>query len=444
MRDWRKNARGQDGPAAVRHAVGGLSRGRRQGADPHHLRLSLARHQRHAAPPLRSGVAQTTASTRRARRSTSTSPASRSRSCAPAALRLQGGGVGYYPTSGSPFVHLDVGNVRHWPRMTRDQLVKVFPDGRTVHVPTDGNPLPGYELAHGRHRARREPRTVASPQKRSFLASLFRPRQRMPKRSTTTPRPRDRSRCARHVRQVRTSAKPAPVRRPLASSSPPPPNPWCPRRPCRCRRGVRCSRSHPPKSAGACPRWNASPPLSRAVDRRFALAEPDRQHARPAGTACRRAADRRSWPKPTRLAYRARAASQTASAARDVTASVGPFPNQDRVPPDLALAYAAQAEAGRGLPASLPSARPSLPPSSPAGAAASIASKPVDLVTSACRASRNAWTIPGCAASCWHRACRIRWSSPRSASPTSGPRPVHGEARLVGADDVLATIRISA
>ena len=31
--------------------------------------------------------------------------------------------------------------------MTREQLVKVFPDGRTVHVPTDGNPLPGYQLA---------------------------------------------------------------------------------------------------------------------------------------------------------------------------------------------------------------------------------------------------------------------------------------------------------
>jgi hypothetical protein len=31
--------------------------------------------------------------------------------------------------------------------MTREQLVKVFPDGRTVHVPTDGTPLKGYELA---------------------------------------------------------------------------------------------------------------------------------------------------------------------------------------------------------------------------------------------------------------------------------------------------------
>ena len=62
-------------------------------------------------------------------------------------LRLQRGGVGFYPTSGSPFVHLDTGSVRHWPRMTHDQLAKVFPDGRTVHVPSDGVPLQNYALA---------------------------------------------------------------------------------------------------------------------------------------------------------------------------------------------------------------------------------------------------------------------------------------------------------
>ena len=61
--------------------------------------------------------------------------------------RLQRGGVGFYPTSGSPFVHMDTGGVRHWPRMTREQLVRVFPDGRTVHIPSDGRPLPGYALA---------------------------------------------------------------------------------------------------------------------------------------------------------------------------------------------------------------------------------------------------------------------------------------------------------
>lgn len=57
------------------------------------------------------------------------------------AMYYQVGGVGYYPTSGSPFVHLDTGSVRAWPRMTRAQLKKVFPDGRTLHLPTDGKPL---------------------------------------------------------------------------------------------------------------------------------------------------------------------------------------------------------------------------------------------------------------------------------------------------------------
>ncbi len=62
-------------------------------------------------------------------------------------LRLARGGVGFYPTSGSPFVHMDTGSVRMWPRMSREQLVRVFPDGKTVQIPTDGRPLQGYALA---------------------------------------------------------------------------------------------------------------------------------------------------------------------------------------------------------------------------------------------------------------------------------------------------------
>lgn len=57
------------------------------------------------------------------------------------AMRYQVGGVGYYPTSGSPFVHLDTGSVRAWPRMTTAQLKKIFPDGRTLHIPADGRVL---------------------------------------------------------------------------------------------------------------------------------------------------------------------------------------------------------------------------------------------------------------------------------------------------------------
>jgi uncharacterized protein YcbK (DUF882 family) len=62
-------------------------------------------------------------------------------------LRLQRGGVGFYPTSGSPFVHMDTAGIRMWPRMTREELARVFPDGRTVQIPTDGRPLSGYALA---------------------------------------------------------------------------------------------------------------------------------------------------------------------------------------------------------------------------------------------------------------------------------------------------------
>jgi uncharacterized protein YcbK (DUF882 family) len=97
-------------------------------------------------------------------------------------MRLQSGGVGYYPSSS--FVHLDVGSVRAWPRMTRDQLLRLFPDGRTVHLPADGTPLPGYEEARAQVLARGGTvagvtavadggETAAAPRRRGFWATLF-------------------------------------------------------------------------------------------------------------------------------------------------------------------------------------------------------------------------------------------------------------------------------
>ena len=91
-----------------------------------------------------------------------------------AGLRLQRGGVGFYPTSGSPFVHLDTGSVRHWPRMNHDQLARVFPDGRTVHVPSDGKPLKGYELALADLEKRGTGDEVSSKSKPGLFAALFR------------------------------------------------------------------------------------------------------------------------------------------------------------------------------------------------------------------------------------------------------------------------------
>ncbi|PIK74785.1 DUF882 domain-containing protein [Methylobacterium frigidaeris] len=69
-------------------------------------------------------------------------------------MRMQRGGVGWYPQANSPFVHLDVGSVRSWPRMSHDQLARLFPDGRTVHLPADGRPMPGYESARAEILAR--------------------------------------------------------------------------------------------------------------------------------------------------------------------------------------------------------------------------------------------------------------------------------------------------
>ncbi|GAB4235403.1 MAG: hypothetical protein Kow0032_19920 [Methyloligellaceae bacterium] len=57
------------------------------------------------------------------------------------ALVHEVGGVGYYPKSGIPFVHVDTGRIRHWPRLGRQELAALFPHGHTHHVPRDGKPI---------------------------------------------------------------------------------------------------------------------------------------------------------------------------------------------------------------------------------------------------------------------------------------------------------------
>ncbi len=107
-------------------------------------------------------------------------------------FQMSRGGVGWYPHANTPFIHMDVGSVRSWPRMSRDQLARIFPDGKTVHLPPDGHPLPHYEEAKAEILARGG--TVAgittqlvsaededSPGLMDFLAGLF--------RSTPAPQP---------------------------------------------------------------------------------------------------------------------------------------------------------------------------------------------------------------------------------------------------------------
>ena len=91
-----------------------------------------------------------------------------------AAMKLQYGGVGYYQSSA--FVHVDTGSVRAWPRMTEQQLARLFPDGKTVHLPPSGKPLARYDEARLEVDSRRAAlgTGVSGPSLGSLFVGLFR------------------------------------------------------------------------------------------------------------------------------------------------------------------------------------------------------------------------------------------------------------------------------
>ena len=75
-------------------------------------------------------------------------------------------------------MHLDVGSVRAWPRMSYQELARIFPDGKTVHIPTNGQPMARYDDARAEIEARGDTSIqVASadiPRKsRGFFERLF-------------------------------------------------------------------------------------------------------------------------------------------------------------------------------------------------------------------------------------------------------------------------------
>jgi len=286
------------------------------------------------------------------------------------ALRIQGGGVGYYPASGSPFVHLDVGNIRHWPRMTREQLAKVFPDGRTVHVPADGTPLPGYELALADLERGVNQRTATPPKQRSLFASLFggaqdaeessdnaSARQNTVAARSATPRPAAPARAL--VAAVAEPAAdntpvPLPVRRPIyqvaAADSRPAPAPAT-------------------RSVAQFDLASLSP--NEIVNMRGYWGDVTETPPKPAQVA-------QSPADSISSARRVLASSLTAANGTEVTASIGPFAVADRVPPEVALAYAAQASTSGSR--RVPDSRPS-PDSRPAPMGRLIESSPAIVTT---------------------------------------------------------------
>ncbi len=78
------------------------------------------------------------------------------------AMVRERGGVGYYPNSALPFVHIDTGRVRHWPRMPRYELALLFPDGRSRHVPSGGRRINKNDVRVARRRHGEMARRIAA------------------------------------------------------------------------------------------------------------------------------------------------------------------------------------------------------------------------------------------------------------------------------------------
>jgi hypothetical protein len=249
-------------------------------------------------------------------------------------MKLQGGGVGYYPTSGSPFVHLDVGNVRAWPRMTREQLVKLFPDGRTAHIPSDGKPLPGYQLALADlKRAHREAGPV---KKRSFLAALFGRDKDADEAEDNSDSARDTAAPARIVSGKSAAPSPVVVASAVVSAS----APSIPLPPHRPMYQIAATQNEPAPTFNpwpAPPAKVASLSPNEIINLRGLWEDPAASSAVSADTA----------ERGITAARKRLAASLNAAAHHDTTAAIGPFnPGQGRLPDGVALAYAAQPGAG--------------------------------------------------------------------------------------------------
>jgi uncharacterized protein YcbK (DUF882 family) len=261
-----------------------------------------------------------------------------------AGLRLQRGGVGYYPTSGSPFVHIDTGSIRHWPRMTHDQLARVFPEGKTVHIPSDGHPLPGYALALAAVEKRGNKPSAMSLEaarsngvntsKLSAFAKLLGFGKNKGKEDdesdddasapATTARTVPKQPVGAPETSVALTAVPLPQARPQAAfqlASAPSAAPAVPERP-----------EH--AAAPQAPAANAGAPGNVFASRGFWRGLPEPPPDLPETSAAKR---RPTEPNPDPTA----------------TGAIGPFATPDRVPPELALAYAAHAADPRPPAASL-------------------------------------------------------------------------------------------
>ena len=262
----------QDGPQAVRHRLGGLSRIRLEAADRRAVRLSLAADQRDAAPTLAPGRRTFAAYGRQGDRRAFPVDVGTA-TIRDIAMRMQAGGVGFYPRARRRGCTSTAASVRYWPRMSRDALARLFPDGKTVFIPADGQPMPGYEQARAEIEAARR-RSVGRPR-----------RDRIPPPAAgCSPGCSERAAAAPTTRKRAAAAKP---RRPAAAAG-------------RRRRRPRERRRSPRRRAPRMPR-RAAAGRTRARRRRRRA---ERQRATPARSAD---PDRRRFHRPPAAAQARRA-----------------------------------------------------------------------------------------------------------------------------------------
>ncbi len=280
-------------------------------------------------------------------------------------LRLQRGGVGFYPTSGSPFVHMDTGGVRMWPRMSRNELLHVFPDGRTAYLPSDGKPLSGYALALADLRKRgKNPAQTWSEEAEDAGVSAAQVLSGGERQHTRLPGP---AKPGLDPTPAATVVASAGLPTSTAGAASPPPRPTNPMLAALQREA---HRKREAARIAAAERATQGTDLIDSAAFRPVLYQTAAFESRPAPAPHRGVepaqgethmsprqviAARGDWegqpapaaapaqPNPARTSAHP-AHREVAAAAPAITASLGPWPNpvQDRVPPELALSYAAQ------------------------------------------------------------------------------------------------------
>lgn len=197
------------------------------------------------------------------------------------AMIRERGGVGYYPTSTIPFVHVDTARVRHWPRMPRPELALLFPNGKTQHRPPDNKPITIADVRAAK--AQNTKLAMELSDFHSFRRSPRAPRPTLVASNTFTPRDQARAPTPWGETRVSRASGPADVTPPSRDSGPAAPasRPASP--------GLQVAALDPGTASGL--RWNASPrPAPRPVTEAAQstpppapqLAAPPRLAARPA------------------------------------------------------------------------------------------------------------------------------------------------------------------